>query len=197
MDEFKYLRSSSDLSLQDNGKKLEGYAVVYGSMSEEINEGGRRFREIIKPGAATQALRAKDIRAVYEHDPRQLLGRTSSGTLSLKEDAKGVFYSLDLPNTRLGNDVREMVSRGDLRGASLDMRLRPSDHSWKRANGEIIHEINGFSRIAEITLTSEPAYAETSAVLRSLIEWEQQEQTERVKQVPLIVRLRKLIVEGL
>src|SRR5438270_8135031 len=79
---------------------IEGYAAVF---NEQFDSGW--FIETIKPGAFTRALKEKqDVRCLFNHDPNNLLGRTKSGTLSLKQDDSGLSYECDLnPDTRMGS----------------------------------------------------------------------------------------------
>src|ERR1700741_785014 len=80
-------------------KSIEGPAAVFNSLSEDL--GG--FREIITPGAFKRALaESEDILCVVNHDSRQLLGRTSSGTCEVCEDEQGLRFSCSMPNTQLG-----------------------------------------------------------------------------------------------
>src|SRR5690349_5431878 len=98
------LRALNDLSLSGDGNKVEGYAVVYNSPSQLIaDRGGRAFTEVILPGAPSQSLQ-RDIRALYSHQKGAILGRTSAGTLTLREDSKGIHYSVSLPDTSTGRD---------------------------------------------------------------------------------------------
>ena len=69
--------------LSPNGHTIEGHAVVFNSLSEDL--GG--FREIIKPEAVDRTLReAVDVRALVNHDAGQVIGRTRAGTLTLRKD---------------------------------------------------------------------------------------------------------------
>jgi phage head maturation protease len=50
----------------------------------EVSFDGYTFREVIKPGAFTRALKEKqDVRCLINHDDNLVLGRTKSGTLKL------------------------------------------------------------------------------------------------------------------
>ena len=60
--------------LSASNKKLVGYAVRWNSLSEVIWD---EFREQFAPGAFKDSLASgSDVRALYEHNYTQLLGRT-------------------------------------------------------------------------------------------------------------------------
>src|SRR6266545_6073742 len=103
-----------DVDVEDidtRGRTLVGYASVYGAVSGDL--GG--FRERIAPGAFAGVLDA-DVRALLNHDPNEVLGRTKSGTLRLADEQRGLRFELDLPDSPLGQNVREAVRRGDVDG---------------------------------------------------------------------------------
>jgi HK97 family phage prohead protease len=103
------------------GRKLEGYAATF---NNPANIGGQ-FVETILPGAFAATLRANpDILALVDHDAGKVLGRTRSGTLRLSEDAKGLAFALDLPETQTGRDVLALAERGDLGGMSFGFTVR-------------------------------------------------------------------------
>src|SRR5262249_1804476 len=98
----------ADLEVRAQGEKgrtLRGYATVFNDEAT-IHEYGQEFREQIAPGAFREAL-AGDVVALYNHNRDAVLGRTSSGTLRLNEDAKGLSFEIDLPDTALGRDLAE------------------------------------------------------------------------------------------
>ena len=79
-------RAASD----DGAGTISGYAAVFDKLS--VNLGG--FREQIAPGAFDGRLN-DDVRALFNHDPNRILGRTASGTLTLKIDEVGLRYTVD------------------------------------------------------------------------------------------------------
>ena len=82
------IRAAADLSLQ--GKKIIGRPVVYNSPSQDL--GG--FVEVISAGAFGDSVNS-DIRALVEHDQKLILGRTSAGTMTIKEDEQGLLVEID------------------------------------------------------------------------------------------------------
>src|SRR5690242_9897007 len=102
------------IELRTSGRKLEGYAVKFGV---EARVAG--FVETIKSGAFARSLASnRDVRALVDHDMSKLLGRTASGTLRLREDATGLAFELDVPDTTLGRDILALAERRDLSGMS-------------------------------------------------------------------------------
>jgi HK97 family phage prohead protease len=110
--------------LRAAGRKLAGYAAVFGTAAQV---GG--FSESIAPGAFRASLASQgDILALVDHDPGRLLARTGSGTLRLTEDARGLAFELDVPDTGLGRDILALAERRDLGGMSFAFRVK--DEAW-------------------------------------------------------------------
>ncbi len=146
------------------GNRLVGYAAVFDSPTP-ITEGGRSFTEVIRQGAFDRAIRSGgDIIATFNHDPNRLLGRTSAGTLKLSTDGKGLRFEIDLPEH--ASDVREMVQRGDLKGASFTFTPRANGEKWNGNNRELTDLY-----LYELGPVAMPAYRETSVGLRSRLEY--------------------------
>src|SRR6266704_5264963 len=82
-------------------RRLKGYAVRYDSRSTHYIAPGTRER-IGKRAFDGTLSSGSDIRFLYEHKAENLLGRTSSGTLSLRSDDDGLGFDLELPDTQLG-----------------------------------------------------------------------------------------------
>jgi uncharacterized protein len=147
---------------EGTSRKLAGYAAIFNSFSEDL--GG--FREIIRPGTFSRALANNaDVRALVDHDSTLILGRTKSGTLRLREDERGLRYEIDLPNTRVGNDIAESVKRGDVSGSSF--AFRAVKDSWRTENGSDVRELHDVD-LFDVGPVTYPAYVATEASLRAL-----------------------------
>lgn len=143
--------------------RLAGYAARFNVLSRDL--GG--FRERILPTAFDAALaKGADIRALVDHDHSKLLGRTSAGTLSLGKDERGLWFQLDMPDTQYSRDVQTLVERGDIRGMSFGFRLPRSGERFTREDGSAVRELVQDIDLKEITVTSLPAYEQTSLQLR-------------------------------
>lgn len=144
---------------------VRGYAAMYNA--ETVIAG--LWREQIAPGAFATALDGSDdVRALFNHDPNFLLGRTKSGTLRLSEDKQGLRYDVDLPDTQQARDVRELIRRGDVTGSSFGFRIEEDewdDTPLKRGLLPLltIRKVELFD-VSPVTF---PAYPQTSVSARA------------------------------
>lgn len=143
--------------LRASGRKLEGYAALFGS---EARIGS--FVETIAPGAFRSALTG-DVLALLDHDQGKVLGRTRSGTLRLSEDTRGLAFSLDLPDTAAGRDVLALAERNDLGGMSFGFTVPKGGDSWSGERRTL--RTIGLKEISVVQ--SWPAYPDTELALRS------------------------------
>ncbi len=154
------IRSNGTLSA--TGKTLTGYAAVFNS---EAVLGD--FSEVIRHGAFAKSLATgSNIRALYQHQGDALLGTTRGGTLQLREDAKGLAFELALPDTTHGKDLAILVGRGDVAGCSFGFKVRSGGDRWGQRGSQLIRELIDVE-LVEITLTSDPAYQDTTVAMRS------------------------------
>ena len=156
----------------DGPSRIVGYAARIYRKSEpgtqyELAPG---IVERIMPGAFDRALaRGDDVRALFNHDPNLLLGRTRSGTLELSKDSKGLKYRIT-PNdeTQVTNDVKSHIGRGDMTGSSFAFTIE--EEEWrtegKNENRVDIREIKSV-RLYDVSPVTYPAYEATSVGLRA------------------------------
>jgi HK97 family phage prohead protease len=153
------MRVSQDAS---GNRTVSGYAVLWNTPSNDLG-----FIEKVTPGAFKDSLAANDVRLLKEHKPEMLLARTSSGTLTLAEDQKGLKFAATLPNSPLGQDVAESLERRDLQGMSFGFRA--IKQAWGKNNGQATRTLHKCA-LSEISIVGNPAYAQTSVDLRSIPE---------------------------
>nr|WP_232817720.1 HK97 family phage prohead protease [Brachyspira hampsonii] len=143
--------------------KLRGYAIVYNSLSEPLY--GDLFRERINRGAFTKSLLENDQVCLWGHDTRYVLGRKSSGTLILREDEKGLYFEVSMPNTTWARDLKESVDRGDIKQMSFGFKVVRDnwidDKETLKEYGMPIREVEEIT-LHEISLVTFPAYTETN-----------------------------------
>jgi hypothetical protein len=149
-------RAATDVST--DGSRIIGYAILFDTLS--IDLGG--FREVITPTAVDRTLRdGLDVRALVDHDPSKVLGRTTAGTLRLGKDTRGLRVEIDPPDTTVGRDVVALVRRGDVTGMSFAFAVvRPDGERFERRAGEVVRVISDMT-ISDVSVVTFPAYAAT------------------------------------
>lgn len=144
--------------LQVRGRRIEGYAARFGEESQDL--GG--WSEVLEAGAFADVLAGSpDVLATWHHDPSQVLGRTTAGTLRIEERGDGLWFSCDLPDSPLGQNVREAVRRGDAAGASF--RFKVGAHRWDGT----VRRVAKVASLLDVSVTPSPAYAGPRVELRS------------------------------
>ena len=164
--EVRVLSVSEDIELRVEmraGKPiLAGYAARFNKDSVDL--GG--FVERIKPGAFKNAVAKSDVRALKNHDPNLILGRTKNKTLTLTENTKGLKFEVNLPDTQTGRDVAEEVRRGDISGCSFAFTTMAD--SWHLEDGRQVRELVEVDTLFDIGPVTYPAYTDTTVAVRSL-----------------------------
>ena len=151
-------------------------AGLFDTPSEDL--GG--FRERIRPGAFAESLASDDIRALFNHDPNVILGRSRSGTLLLGEDDKGLRIEIDPPDTQSSRDLMVSIGRGDVNQMSLGFVVKPEGQVWEKDNdGRVMRTLTSV-RLFDISPVVFPAYPETAVAVRALSRWQSVRQQESV-----------------
>lgn len=154
------------LNGQSNGRTIQGYAIVFNSQSEYMG-----FREIIHPEAVTdELLKNSDIIAKFNHSDNRVLARSKygEGTLKLTIDNVGLRYEFEAPNTSTGNELLELVSRGDIDASSFAFEVDSEKETWERdENNNVVRHIYGFKRLFDVSPVTVPAYSETTCSARA------------------------------
>ena len=142
--------------------KLIGHAALFNS--EAVIAGF--FREVIAPGAFTEALKRKDdVRALFNHDANFVLGRTAAGTLTLSEDKRGLKYEVTTPSTSWAKDLVLSIARGDVSQSSFAFRVERE--SWPKVERDalplrVIEQVELF----DVSPVTYPAYEDTTVSAR-------------------------------
>lgn len=147
----------------DAAPVLVGYAAVFDELSEEM----WGFQERIAPGAFAKSL-GGDVRALFNHDPNLILGRTRSKTLRIKEDQRGLLVEIDPPDTQLARDLVVSMRRGDVDQMSFGFRTKKD--SWDEVNGKVIRTLIDVE-LFDVSPVTFPAYPQTDIAVRSLESW--------------------------
>lgn len=147
-----------------DGNTLSGTAHVFG---QRANIRGAYIEEFA-PTAFDRVLAdpRTDVRAFWQHDPRMLLGRQSSGSLRLERAPEGLKFSIDLPDTSYANDLKALVSRGDL--TEMSFAFMPGKYQLRKAeDGSQVRTHTDVRALIDVSPVSIPAFAGTGLALRS------------------------------
>ena len=144
-----------------DGSTLSGYAVVYNTSSNLIHERGKIFNETIARGAFDASLNG-DIKLYFNHDKKMPLARTSNKSLRIFNDEKGIRFEADLPNTTLGNDVKELLNRGTLTG-EMSFGFFEQEEKWTNNRSKTVTR----GALKELSIVVDAAYQSTHSQLRS------------------------------
>ena len=159
--------SSAELRMtkgDDGVPRFEGYAAVFNKWSEDL--GG--FREKIAPKAFTRALKDSDTRALFNHDSNYVLGRTTSKTLDIQQDNKGLRFSVIPPDTQWARDLGVSMERGDITQCSFGFVLAENGDEWREKDGAVTRTIKDVQSLADVSVVTYPAYPDTTVALRSM-----------------------------
>lgn len=141
----------------DDEMIVEGYFAVF----NENYQVWADATESIAPGAFTDAL-GGDIRALYNHNDDQILGRTSAGTLELREDEKGLWGRIQInPKDTEAVNVYERIKRGDITGCSFGFEIE-SERTDILPDGGVHWTIERVNPLYEVSPCVFPAYEQTS-----------------------------------
>ena len=161
-DENTKARAISD---EDGKRFIEFYGAVFNQESRLIFEDGLVFREVIGENAFDEALNDKglDVLATYNHDNTQMLGRlnkmSGAATLELTPTEQGLKARVEVPNTTTGNDVYELVQRGDLDEASFVFTVDEDGQEWDFTEEPAKRTINSVRGLYDVSIVYKGAYA--------------------------------------
>lgn len=158
--------------------------ALFGVQSNLICDWYENFREVLEPGSITrEMLDGCDIKMTYCHDRQKLLARSNKGqgTLRYNVDETGVHAEFEAPRTALGDEMLELVRRGDIAGASFAYSTDEREHSTAvsyteteetdgRGRSILLRHVWRIEHVYDFTLAIDPAYPQTSAATREAVE---------------------------
>jgi HK97 family phage prohead protease len=141
-------------------RPIGGYAAVFNSDTRI----GDYFIERIAPGAFTAAIARDDVRCLYNHHDRYVIGRTASGTLRLSEDATGLAYEADPPDATWARDMVVSIERGDINQSSF--AFRATREQWDET-GELPVRTILEVELLDVSPVTYPAYDDSTVGVRA------------------------------
>lgn len=166
--DFREHREYAPHLVSEESRVVEGYAIVFNQESRvQYDKASRKtFIEVIEPRAVTiDFLNAQDIKLNFNHNNDYILGRScfGGGTLTFEIDEYGVKFRCELPNTTTGNDVLELIKRGDVWGCSFAFTYDKDGVVDEKRGGKNYRTIVKFGGIYDFAIVVDPAYWGTFA----------------------------------
>lgn len=141
-------------------KRIEGYFAVFGAVYE-LWPGAT---ESVDSHAFDEALQ-DDVRCLIDHDTRLVLGRTNAGTLQLRVDEHGLWFSVSINEADTDAlNLYARVQRGDVSGCSFGFDIL-EEETERRQDGSVHWTIKKV-KLYEGSVCTFPAYQDTSAEAR-------------------------------
>jgi len=149
---------------EGDGFTTSGHAATY---DEPYDLGP--FDERIARGAFDGAIESDDVRALWNHDSSNVLGRTKAGTLRLSSDKVGLLSEIDFPATAVRE--RESVERGDVDQMSFGFSVVRELWEEDKEGRELRTILE--AKLYDVSPVAFPANESTdlSIAERSLAEW--------------------------
>lgn len=145
----------------DGDLYLEGYFAVF---NEDYNV-WNGATESIAPGAFDDSV-SGDVRALYNHNDDLILGRTSAGTLELKQDSRGLWGRIKMNrNDSDAMNAYARIQRGDITGCSFGFDIE-SENTDYRDDGTVHWTITKVNPLYEVSPCVFPAYEQTNVSAR-------------------------------
>jgi hypothetical protein len=151
----------AEIRADADGIKVSGYAAVF----NQITDIGGYFREVIAPGAFTEAIGRDDVVFLINHAGLPL-ARTRSNTLLLRQDETGLFMEtvLDASDPDV-QSITGKMKRGDL--DKMSFAFIPEIQEWDETGDAPLRTIRK-AQLFDVSIVTTPAYDGTSIGMRSL-----------------------------
>ena len=164
--------------------KIRGHAAVFNIESNA----GRYFREKVASGAFADSIQKDDVRALWNHDANYVLGRNVSGTLTLREDAQGLYYEIDPPDTQWARDLIVSMKRGDITQSSFGFEVIKQE--WVEEKDALPLRIIREAKLWDVSPVTYPFYQQTDVAMRSLDEFRNSSKPAESESVHHTINLR-------
>lgn len=165
MEKTKQIRTiNNQFETREEGGRyfIEGYFAVF----DEDYQIGPNVVERIDPTAFDRALQGGDVRALLNHNPDIVLGRTTADTLTLRKDNHGLWGRIEInPEDIDAMNARARVKRRDVTQGSIG--FEPIDEYGETlANGTFcMHQKE--TDLWEVSVCTFPAYMTTELSARA------------------------------
>lgn len=153
-------QSTFQTRAEDGNLYIEGYFSVFDSRYWLWDEAYETIERGAFEGQTTQ-----DVRALVNHDSTLVLGRTTAGTLELREDERGLWGRITINQAdQDAMNLYERVKRGDVSQCSFGFDIMEQDVEY-REDGPTVWHIRKV-KLYEVSVVTFPAYEETAVEAR-------------------------------
>lgn len=150
--------------------KIRGIAPPWNSKSVDL--GG--FREVFLPSAFDKFLakRKVDVPLLFNHDPNQILARTTNGTLRIEKSDKGLAYEGDPVPTADSEKVLTLIRTKTIFGSSFAFTVNGTKGETfeEDERGNILRTISD-ATLWDVSPVTNAAYPASSLSARSVDLW--------------------------
>ncbi len=163
--QFRWMQHNAELRMSgEESRTINGYAAVFNSETMIF----RDTYEVIRPEAFRTTNMDKVV-CLFNHSYDQMVASVAGGTLRLSTDDHGLRFEADVARTMIGDQVIELVRRGDLQGCSFAFWV--TKDAWTdRGDGVMLRELLDIREIDDVGPVVRPAYVATSVAMRSYYE---------------------------
>lgn len=165
MDKETRTLSLDRVSLRADSGRFVGHASTFGDRYPIGDPKRFGFWEQMDRRAFDRAVAdQQDVVMLVDHEGMPL-ARTTSGTLELRTDKRGLLVEADLPDTSLGRDVKVLMERGDLSQMSIGFFVKKD--TWdKQDDGTMLRTIEDVD-LFDVSVVKFPANPGTDAAVRA------------------------------
>jgi HK97 family phage prohead protease len=154
-----------DFNFDNEKRKMEGHAAIFNDVTDLS-----LFREEILPGAFRETIKKDDIRALFNHNEDNILGRNKARTLRLFEDDRGLKVSINPPDTQFARDLAVSMERGDINQMSFAFQVQEEEWISGEKNKTDLRRLKKV-RLFDVSVVTFPAYENTDVGMRSNALW--------------------------
>lgn len=176
--------------MADDKSVIEGHGALYDVRSLDMG-----FVEVIERGAF-DAADISDVRMLNDHNSRQVLARTTSGTLIVTPDEQGLYYRGDVADTSFGRDLLVSVRRKDITQSSFGFIVAENGDDWDfLPDGQLFRRVRKIKTVVDVSPTAFPAYPQTRIDNRALAEIRSMLEKPKtdMERIDLMVKVHRMI----
>ena len=149
---------------EDGKRTMVGHAAVFNTETDL----GRGIRERVAPGAFADSILEDDVRALFNHDANYVLGRNKAGTLTMREDEKGLAVEIDPPDTQFARDLTVSMERGDI--SQMSFAFEVIRQSWEETEKYDLRTLEKV-KLWDVSPVTYPAYPQTDIAVNCRDAW--------------------------